>query len=67
MSAQRMQQEFMRFDLVAVRIKPIFRQASINASGRYSTSVFRQAFRFTYVLVPAYQSKKKHGPEDNNI
>jgi len=57
----------MRLDFVAVRIKPIFRQVSTNASGRYSTSVFRQALRFTYVLVPAYQSTQNHGPEDNNI
>lgn len=62
-----MQQELMRFDFVAVRIKPIFRQVSTNVSGRYSTPVFRQALRFTYVLIPTYQSTQNHGLEDNNI
>jgi len=62
-----MQQEFMKFDFVAVKINPISRQVSTNSSGRYSISVFLQALRFTYVLVPAYQTTQNHGPEDNNI
>jgi hypothetical protein len=60
-----MQQEFMRFDFVAVKRNPIFRQVSAKASGRFITSFFRQALRFTYVLVPAYQSTQNHGPEVN--
>jgi hypothetical protein len=62
-----MQQEFMTFGFVAVKINPILRQVNTKVSGRFITSFFRKALPFTYVLVLAYQSTQNNGTEDNNI